>query len=300
MFAAPVPAAPAATVQTAAGPAIGKEDFFKPGLAPVRQNGPFDITIVYFMDYQCPACRKFTPDVSRAFSEDIRVRVIYRDTPIFGARSEAAARLAIASQFQGRHEAFHHALMTAKGPLDEASLRAAARKAGIDWERLQRDLDSHAEEIDRLIAWNLDLSEAAGISGTPAFVIGETLADGALDYKGLKGEIADARAAAGIATPKDAAPAEEVRSENEDAKAKEGEVAAEPATRMEEPVQIAPVAFDRSSPTPSTDPVTNPPLLQRFWPWLGLAGLGGLLVFFWISSRRSARNQSRRRASRSA
>jgi protein-disulfide isomerase len=43
---------------------------------------------------------------------------------------------------------------------------------------------------------NMRLSEAAGISGTPAFIVGDKLADGAFDYAGLKGEIGDARAAA--------------------------------------------------------------------------------------------------------
>lgn len=149
------------------------------------------------MDYQCPACRKYTPDVARVLSEDRKLRVIYRDTPIFGPRSERAARLAIASQWQGRHSAFHHALMTSKGALDEAALKAAANKAGVDWDRLERDLKARGGEIDRLIERNQALSLAAGISGTPAFVIGETLADGALDYRGLKAEIAEARARMG-------------------------------------------------------------------------------------------------------
>ena len=103
---------------------ITQADYFKPGLAPVRQAGPYDVTIVYFMDYQCPACRKHTPDVARVLGEDRRVRVIYRDTPIFGPRSEQAARVAIASQFQGKHQAMHAALMAADMPLDEQALRA--------------------------------------------------------------------------------------------------------------------------------------------------------------------------------
>src|SRR5687768_2040582 len=111
---------------------ISKADFFIEGGAPVRKPGTYEVTIVYFFDYQCPACRKYTPDVEKALGEERRVRVIYRDTPIFGPRSDEASRLAIASRYQGRHQAFHRQLMTAELPLDEAAIRAAADKAGVD------------------------------------------------------------------------------------------------------------------------------------------------------------------------
>lgn len=175
---------------------ITKADFFKPGIAPVRKSAAYDLTVVYFMDYQCPVCRQHTDEYAKVFSEDKKLRVIYRDTPIFGPQSEKAARLAIASQFQGKHEAFHLALMHSKGQLTDEAIRQAAADAGVDWARLQKDLASHKAAIDAQIELNTRLSEAAGISGTPAFIIGDKLADGAYDYAGLKGEIGDVRAAA--------------------------------------------------------------------------------------------------------
>lgn len=190
---------------------ISKADYFRPGLAPVRQSGAYDVTMVYFMDYQCPACRKYTPDVARALKEDPRVRVIYRDTPIFGPRSEEAARVAIASAFQGKHEAMHMALMQAPMPLDEETLKAAASKAGVDWGRLQRDLKARGDAIDGQVALNTELATRAGVVGTPAFIIGDTLANGVLDYQGVKGSIADARKAnpAAAAAPAEKLPAVE-------------------------------------------------------------------------------------------
>ncbi len=176
-------------------PAPHIEDYFKPGIAPVRADRKADVTIIYFMDYQCPACRAHSPDVSAVLASDRRLKVIYRDTPIFGPLSVEAAKYAIASQYQGKHEAFHRALMTQTLPLDAAALKAAAAKAGIDWARLEKDRAAHEKAIDAQIAQNQNLSEAAGISGTPAFIIGNTLANGALDAKGLREEIADARAA---------------------------------------------------------------------------------------------------------
>jgi protein-disulfide isomerase len=189
-------AAPAAFSGPAHAAEITKADFFKPGIAPVRSKGAYDVTVVYFMDYQCPVCRAHTDEYARVFREEPKVRVIYRDTPIFGPQSEAAARLAIASQFQGKHEAFHLALMHSKGRLTDEAIRQAAAKAGVNWARLQKDLAAHKARVDAQIEMNERLSEAAGISGTPAFIVGDKLADGAYDYAGLKGEIADVRAEA--------------------------------------------------------------------------------------------------------
>lgn len=180
-----------------AGSEIEKESYFRPGIAPVSAPPNYDVTIVYFMDYQCPACRQYTPDVARVLAEDRKVRIIYRDTPIISDLSTVAARAAIASAFQGRHAAFHHALMTSTGRLSEAAIRAAADKAKVDWPRLQVDLKTRGEAIDDQIGRNVELAVTIGVLGTPAFIVGERQSNGALDYNGLKAEIADARAVAG-------------------------------------------------------------------------------------------------------
>ena len=191
-----VATSPSVAQQDFAVPAPPRQaDFFIPGLAPVRLSPRYDLTIVYFFDYQCPACRKYTPQVSSVFDQDRRLRIIYRDTPIFGPNSIVAAKLAIASQFQGRHEAFHRALMAERPPLTEPALRHAAAVAKVDWPRLTRDLAAHRPQIERQIEQNQNLSEAAGISGTPAFIVGKTLANGALGRAALLAEIGDARRA---------------------------------------------------------------------------------------------------------
>lgn len=174
-------------------PAPKREDYYVVGNAPARAPKGANVTVIYFFDYQCPACRRFHNDVRTVFAADPKLRIIYRDTPIFGQRSLNAARAAIAAKYQGRHDAFHHALMTQPLPLDDDAILAAAKRAGIDWPRLHRDLATYGKAIDAQIAQNQNLSEAAGISGTPAFIVGETLSDGALDARTLRAEIADAR-----------------------------------------------------------------------------------------------------------
>lgn len=271
---------------------ISKADFFVEGVAPVRKSDAYDVTIVYFMDYQCPSCRQYTPDVARVLKEDRRIRVIYRDTPLLGPRSDAAAKAAIASHFQGRHEAFHHALMTTKGPIDEHALRAAADKAKVDWARLQRDLMSRADEIDEVIVRNHELAAATGIQGTPAFIIGERQSNGALNYKLLKAEIADARKEASQKAPNsEPEPDLETPPEQAEAKmdAKDG-VAGKPGMKTV-PI-FAPAKPTSEEAMQSTG--AGPQDSDGRWPWLVaiLVALGGSAAAWkLLTSSRGAKGQ---------
>ena len=172
---------------------ISKADFFTPKLAPVRGRKGYDVTIVYFFDYQCPQCRAYHPDVEQVMRTAKRVRWIYRDVPYIGEKSRVAAQLAIAASFQAKHDAFHNALMRSKGRLSDESIRDAAKRAGVDWARLQRDLVRYSKSIDAQIEFNEALADATGLFATPAFIIGNRQYAGALDAKALREEIAAAR-----------------------------------------------------------------------------------------------------------
>src|SRR3546814_9096698 len=77
-----------------------------------------------YSDYQCPFCRKIHPALERLAQEDGRVRIVYRDWPIFGPASEEAARMAIASQWQNKHRQFNDALMRTEGKLSSEKIRS--------------------------------------------------------------------------------------------------------------------------------------------------------------------------------
>lgn len=265
----------------AVGPNIEKEDFFRAGIAPVRAPAGYDLTIVYFMDYQCPSCRRYTPDVARVLAEDKRIRVIYRDTPIISDLSTVAARAAIAASFQGRHDAFHHALMMTKGRLTEAAIRAAADRANVDWARLQRDLKARGEDIDLQIGRNTELAVATGIMGTPAFIVGDRLSNGALDYASLKAEIADARAAAGKVTA--AAPATVAPAAPQSTVEATGE-----AKGAANPI-VAPPLFTQRDPRPPSSekaPVASDTALPPLARVAVLAAIAALVGGWWFVRRR--------------
>jgi protein-disulfide isomerase len=139
-----------------------------------------DLTVVVFADYACTACRIAAPELERAAARDGRVRLVYRDWPVFGPRSERAARIALAARGQGIYPRLHNALMAAPG-LDEASLRAAVAGSGGDWSATERALAADAAGIDRLMAQSARDAFQLGLPGTPGYLVGHVLLVGAHD-----------------------------------------------------------------------------------------------------------------------
>lgn len=166
-----------------------REDKDVPSVAPAG----YDVTIVFFSDYQCPYCRKFHPTLQALLREDRGVRVVYRDWPIFGDVSTQAARAAMAARYQGRHAQMHDALMATKGRLTVAGIRAAADRAGVNWARLQADLQRHGRAIDAALARTDDYAKRLGLRGTPGMMIGRYLLPGAVDLGDLRRAVALAR-----------------------------------------------------------------------------------------------------------
>lgn len=169
--------------------------FLEDELAPMVKPARYDVTIVEYTDYQCPFCRKAHHALLQLAAKDKKVRIVYRDWPIFGPQSERAARLAIASQWQGKHPAFHDALMKAPRPLTEQSIKAAATKAGVNWAKLEADLKSRNVEVEALLERNDEQAMQLGLDGTPGFIIGNTFYPGGMDLAALKEAVADARKA---------------------------------------------------------------------------------------------------------
>lgn len=162
-------------------------------VAPTIAPHGHDVTIVMFSDYQCPYCRKLHVAVDALLREDSRVKILYRDLPLFGVASVEAARAAIASTYQGKHGAFHDALMKTQGKLTSPAIRAAADKAGVNWTRLQADQKKHGADIDASLSRSKRYAAMMGLSGTPALLVNSYLIPGAVDLTQLRRVVARAR-----------------------------------------------------------------------------------------------------------
>lgn len=161
--------------------------------APTTGNPKGDVTIVAFLDYNCPFCKKAAPDLARITREDGKIRLVYKDWPVITETSVYAAQLALAAAYQGGYERVHAALMAAPGrKLKQEQFLAAVKGSGIDMSRLEADLNANSAKITALLRRNMAQAESLGIQGTPTYLIGP-FRTSTQDYKGFKQVVADAR-----------------------------------------------------------------------------------------------------------
>ncbi|MDH5739039.1 MAG: DsbA family protein [Nitrospira sp.] len=152
--------------------------------SPVSGNPKGEITLVEFYDYRCGYCKRAAEAVTELQKVDSRVRVVYKDFPILGEPSELAAKAALASQAQGKHQAFHEALLASHSDMTKDEIMNIAISVGLNAKRLEADMAN--PKWQSVIDKNRALAQELGISGTPGFIVGNEMVPGALDLKGLK------------------------------------------------------------------------------------------------------------------
>lgn len=146
-----------------------------------------DVTLVEFFDYACPYCKASNPVVERLLQEDKGVRVVYRELPILGPDSVAAARLSLAASKAGRFAQFHDALWAAGRPSPD-TLATASQSAGIPAQ------PAESADIEAELKKNFELAGQLGATGTPLFIVGNRVINSAVSYEELKKAVDDARA----------------------------------------------------------------------------------------------------------
>jgi protein-disulfide isomerase len=162
---------------------------------PAGGNPQGDINIVEWFDYNCPYCRRIAPELAQVVQDDGKVRLVFKDWPILGEVSKIAARMALASKYQDKFLQAHEAMISVNSKLTEPRIRELLAGAGIDMDRLSRDLSTNAKAIDTILARNNDQAVAFGFKGTPSFIVGKFRVPGALTITEFEQVIADARKA---------------------------------------------------------------------------------------------------------
>jgi len=145
-----------------------------------------DVVLVEFYDYACVYCRASNPDIVRLLAEDPRLKVVWREYPVLGPDSEQAALSSLAAAQAGRFRQFHERLFATARPTP-AAVASAREAVGIG-------APAVTEAARREIQNNYELVHALGASGTPTFVVGDRVLQGAVGYEALKEAIQAARA----------------------------------------------------------------------------------------------------------
>jgi protein-disulfide isomerase len=155
--------------------------------APSKDNpsrGPANAKVVIqiFSDFECPFCQKVSPvlrEVEAAFPG--KIRVVWRQRPLAMHRSAALAAEASVEAFKQKGSAgfwaMHDLLFEDQSNLDRASLEQKAATVGLDRARFAAALDGRAHRA--AVEADGKVADAAGLTGTPAFVINGYVVKGA-------------------------------------------------------------------------------------------------------------------------
>ncbi|HLX69934.1 MAG TPA: thioredoxin domain-containing protein [Verrucomicrobiae bacterium] len=188
--------------QTApAGPDTQKVYQLDLAKAPALGKADAPVTIVEFLDFQCPFCSKgyaTLGELKKLYGE--RLRVVFKHFPLpFHTQAPLAHKAAIAAGAQGKFWQLQALLFENNANLDEPSLLRHAGSLGLDLEQLKKDMQS-PETAEKLAADQRE-AEQLGISSVPAFFINGRYLLGAQPLDVFKSRIDEALKAAGVPIP---------------------------------------------------------------------------------------------------
>ncbi len=142
-------------------------------VARAPSKGPPDalVTIVAFLDFQCPFCARTMPKLLALQARHPRtVRLVFKHFPLpFHRYAELAAQAAVEAHLQGKFWAFQAQVWRLARILTPARLRAAARRAGLNLARYDAALKS-SRHIPSVRADRAE-GQVAGVTGTPTIFI---------------------------------------------------------------------------------------------------------------------------------
>jgi protein-disulfide isomerase len=125
---------------------------------------------------------------------DSKLRVVLKDFPILGPDSVEASRVALAAKNQLQGDKlfdYHVKVLESRGRVNGERAMAVAKEMGLDMARLQKDME--AADVRAALQENVTLGDKLGLSGTPAFIIGDQVIAGAVGLEPLKQVVTNLR-----------------------------------------------------------------------------------------------------------
>ncbi|MCU0493949.1 MAG: DsbA family protein [Chloroflexaceae bacterium] len=146
------------------------------GLAWGPKNAP--ITVIEYVDYECPSCRYFALNYEQAFVQAFansgKVRFEIHPTPLHGQGAELAAQGAYCAAEQNKFWPYHDSLFLnqpvhGSGGFSVATINAVATGVGMDGTAFAACLSSG--KYEQRVQQDLNMATANGVTGTPTFVV---------------------------------------------------------------------------------------------------------------------------------
>ena len=154
--------------------------------APVRGPADAKVTVVEFLDFQCPFCSRVQPtlaQIQKTYGD--KVRIVFKHMPLrIHAQAPGAAAAAEAAHGQNKFWEMHDLMFANQGELGDAKYQEWASQIGLDMGRFQKDLKSPA--VSQRIEADSEEAARLGVSGTPAFFINGRYVSGAQPFDAFK------------------------------------------------------------------------------------------------------------------
>jgi protein-disulfide isomerase len=163
-----------------------------------RQDAP--LTLVEFIDYQCPFCRQFHitafDELKKNYIDTGKLRYVSLDFPLdMHENARGAAVAARCAGDQGQFWELRNVMIVNANQLKLENLLTYATDLKLDVEKFRAcvELDKYRAEVDRQLAEG----QAIGVSATPSFVLRRSGTDkvdgtrlvGAMPYSVFDGKI---------------------------------------------------------------------------------------------------------------
>lgn len=137
------------------------------------------LVMIEYSDYRCPYCALYAtetqPELIKKYVDAGKLRIEWRDTPIFGEQSIGAAVAARAAGEQGLFLEYNRAVFgksTGSGHTDlpRERLIEIAEEVGVpDLEKFEADLDS--PELMQAVQTDYEEAVMLGVNSTPTFLL---------------------------------------------------------------------------------------------------------------------------------
>ncbi len=148
-----------------------------------KENAP--VTIIEWSDYECPFCVRFYTDTESLIDEQYiktgKVKLIYRDYPLpFHTNAQKAAEAAECADEQGKYWEMHDLLFEKGVTGGVTAFKQYAKQLGLNTAKFNTCLDTGAMASE--VQKDMADGSAAGIQGTPGFLVNGQLISGAQPF----------------------------------------------------------------------------------------------------------------------
>jgi protein-disulfide isomerase len=132
-------------------------------------NNDAKYTLIEFMDYECPPCKKYAPLIKSfliSYEASLRFGIFHYPLNMHRYALDAA-RIAQASNRQGKFWQMHERLIGASAVLDKSYLDMLSSEVGLDSDRLKMDMSVAEKEVIQ----HIKLAERLKVNSTPTLFL---------------------------------------------------------------------------------------------------------------------------------